>query len=196
MDVPTVQQIDDLSRIEFEGLDAPFEVPDELQPVVDQANVYMQVMTGRQWDTMPTLLEPVALAVSRMRTEQIAFMAQPDYVETINDDAVSSFSAGSYSETRTPLTSRGIPSDKMLNVWPELNDALWMLMIGQPTDPNVDAMREWWLGLVTGVNPPAFAVSEVNWSLEPQTSWMHLRWSYDPLGNIYPDPYGSWQSAQ
>lgn len=196
MEVPTAEQIADLSRVDFEGLDAPFAVPEELQPLVDQANSFMQLMTGRQWGTMPTVMEPIALGVSRMRTEQIAFMAQPDYVETINDDAVASFSAGSYSESRTSLAQRGITTEKALNCWPELNDSLWMLM-GPPTDGAVDDAREMWLALLTGQVPPAFGVTEVDWNLDMfGMTWPRLRWSYDPMGNVVPDPYASWQTAQ
>lgn len=199
MDTPTAEVINDLSRVDFEALEEPFAVPDELQPVVDQANAYVQLITSRRFDSsMPALFEPIALAAVRMRTEQIAYQAQPDYVETVNDDAVQSFSAGSYSETRTDLRNRS--EHKALNTWPALNDALWMLLGLAPGEANdiVDAQREYWISLLTGAHAPAFGVTEVDWSGAYHGfggSLSGLKWSYDDWGNVAPSPYDSWEPS-
>ena len=104
---------------------------------------------------------------------------QPDQIETISDFLViSSFSAGSYSETRRSLTE--LKDARMMTGDPVLNTMLKALMTPDRLD--------WWIGWWTGVNAPAYAVTEMGWRrarvrlLQPlrrPARWMAER-SYEP----------------
>jgi hypothetical protein len=84
-------------------------------------------------------------------TEWLAMRKQSDVIETMADfDLISSFSAGSYSETR-----RG-GKDSVDAQRAFLRGLFWPLMD--------DDARDEWIAVETGVNPPAFAVTEVDWS--------------------------------
>jgi hypothetical protein len=139
-----------MSKVNFDALGYADDT--DLQVVVDQANGYLGWITGQTWAVLPTEMEAIAGQAARMRTEQVAFQSQEDYVETATDDVVQSFSAGSYSETRRDWNQ----DRKVLNSWPALNDLLWMMMS--------DDKRDDWLMLLTGVNAPAFEITEVAWS--------------------------------
>jgi hypothetical protein len=161
MTTPDVNTVKAISKVDFESLEQSFDDP-QLAVVVGQANAYISQVTGRQFASMPLGLEPIATQAVVLRTEQIALRAQEDYVETANDDVISSFSAGSYSEQRVDQAKKNRP----LNTNPALNELLWMLLSPYPgyPDPNVDAMYDYWLGLLNGEHAPAFEVSEVDWS--------------------------------
>jgi hypothetical protein len=152
--------------------------PDPLDEVVLDATAYVATVTGRYWDgtPIPTLASgafPVLLTAGeehlyaqavRMRTVQVAYQEQGDYGESASDDVVTSFSAGSYSETRE--SKRG--ESKALNTWPALNSLLWLLMTTDQYD--------YWMGLVTGVAAPATLVTETDWSgrnvgIGPYVEW-------------------------
>ena len=84
---PTVDDLKTWSRVDFGSLDAPYS-DDDLQIRLDRAMGYLMAYTGRAMDdTMPVPLVPIAEEAIQLRTEQIAFQEQPDYVETSNDDA-------------------------------------------------------------------------------------------------------------
>jgi hypothetical protein len=164
MDRPDAASVRAMSKVDFGTLG--YEEDADLQVVVDQANAYIEFVTGQTLDAnMPTEFEKLAGQAVRMRTEQVAFQAQEDYVETVNDDAVSSFSAGSYSETRRDNNAKR----NVLNLWPGLNDLLWMMMTADKYD--------YWMGLLTGVNAPAFSITEVAWTrhyagMSDDTPWL------------------------
>lgn len=98
---------------------------------------------------------PLMIQAVRMRTEQLVFQAQEGYLDTVTDDAIQSFSAGPYSETRGDASRRG--EEKTLNAWRGLNDLLWTLM--------TEDRYSFWLSFITGAHTPAFAVEEVAWDL-------------------------------
>lgn len=98
---------------------------------------------------------PLAQAAVRMRTEQLVFQAQPGYLDTVTDDAISSFSAGPYSESRGDATRRG--EEKTLNSMRGLNDLLWALM--------TEDRYSFWMAFTTNTHAPAFQVEEVSWAM-------------------------------
>jgi hypothetical protein len=157
---PTVDDIKTWSRVDFTSLDAPY-TDDDLQVRIDRTCSYLLGYTGRPIDaTMPPPLVPIAQEAVQLRVEQMCFQEQPDYVETIADDAVQSFSAGNYSETRhEPGRSRysgattGLPE---LNPNGILNRDMWLLCT--PT------MQDYWRDIMQGVGAPALEVTEVDWS--------------------------------
>lgn len=184
MDRPDAAVVRGLSKVDLEargyGEDSAFE------PLVAQANAYLEQVTWRPLATMPAELEPIALQVVRMRAEQLVFLAQEEYVETVTDDAVASFSAGPYSETRTDRTK---PAGKFLiNSWPALNEALWLLLGGMPGEDNalVEQRREYWLGLLAGVNAPAWGVTEVDWSAPDAMGLANTLGPVNPGLDFYP----------
>lgn len=173
MALPTAATIRARSKIDFAGLG--FVTDEELQPLVDAAIGLVTRFTGQAWDlggvysNYPPAAgtEPLAmLAVIRL-TEMSAYRAQEDIAETLADfDLISSFSAGSYSETR-----RG-GKDSM-----EANLATWRTIFWPLM--TYDAQDEW-LQMTTGVNAPAFGVTEVDWG----ASFGDVR-----LGGLPDDPY-------
>lgn len=174
MDRPDAELIRERSKVDFDSLG--FTDDDQLQVVVDQANAYVEWVGGRALDsTMPANLATIAEQAVRMRTEQVAFQAQPDYIEAATDDAVSSFSAGNYSETRRdPPTKR-----TLLNEWVALNDLLWMLMTTDQFD--------YWTNLLTGVHAPAFEVTEVAWGGLVAGVSEDVPWLVEPRAARFPE---------
>jgi hypothetical protein len=171
MQPPTASDVRSWSSLDFAdpelGYAAPAgNDPDPLQFIVDQSVAYVTLVTGRSYDdTVPALIVPLMNQAARMRTEQVVMQSRADTVETAGDiDMVSSFTAGSYSETRKDTERRG--EQRSLNPWPALNDLLWLLMTLAPGETNalVDAMRDYWrfiLGM--SPNPPAWSLVEVAW---------------------------------
>lgn len=100
--------------------------------------------------------EPVVQHAITGLAELLAYQASPDYMETLADfDLLQSFNAGNYSETRrSPKDARDA---RLLVAWPWLSDLLWGLMTPEKYD--------YWLSMF-GVMPPAFEVTEVDWSGE------------------------------
>jgi hypothetical protein len=167
---PDSALIREQSKVDFaaRGYPAPSAgSPDPLEVVVDQAIAYIEFVTWRKLDSsMPASIEPLATQAARMRTEQIVMQAQEDTVETAGDvDLISSFGAGSYTETRKDTTKPSTPG--VLNPWPALNELLWMLLGLGPGEVNdlVDQRRDYWryiLGLQP--NAPSWAIVEADWS--------------------------------
>lgn len=156
----TAAEVKAESRVEFGELDEPF---DDLaiDLMVASAVASVSEIVGRTLDaTLPARLAPLARQAVRMRTEQLAYQAQPDSVETSSDETLTSFSAGGYSETRRgPVrqggTGGGVPA---LTGWPALDSLLWLLM--------TDERREYWrFEFDASAGPaPYSAVTEVDWS--------------------------------
>lgn len=157
MITPTASDVRLWSNLDWGELGYPEVDPDvRLQVLVDRAVAYVQGITGRILDPSfdgPAWLEPIAQQCVQLRTEQIGYESQPDYLETANDDVVASFSAGSYSETRVDPLKRA--SMHVLNANPALNRALWTVMTPDMVDN--------WTAILSGKPVPAFAVSETDW---------------------------------
>ena len=157
---PTVDELKSWSRVDFTSLDAPY-TDDDLQVRIDRTTGYLQAYTGRMMDdTLPPQLVPIAQDAYQLRVEQIAFMEQPDYVETANDYAVQSFTAGNYSETRKePGRTRyagattGLPP---LNPNEMLNQDIWLLCTPE--------MQAYWQFVLQGTSIPSVATTEVDWA--------------------------------
>jgi hypothetical protein len=188
---PTVAEIRERSRLDWDadgyGEDAA------LQTIVDQAVNWLAYMTARRYpdaqtDAYPEVKSTMDVVVM-MRAEQMALMLRADQLETVADfDLIGSFSAGLYSETRRNLDmAKG--TARPLNPWPALNDLLWLLLGLFPGEVNdaVSDRYDYWFGILTGQNPPAWAAIEVDWGrgmgLEP---W--------PGSLLWPDPAGVWDS--
>lgn len=156
MIAPTTAEVVEWSRVDFADLDEPFEDTD-LDVLVARASDYVIDVTGQTWAAMPTGLESIAQQCVQMRVEQLAFQAQPDYVETGADDLIANFSAGSYSETRRDQKG-GSPQGifPAVNAWPALNSLLWQMM--------TEDKRDYWLEVLNIANRPAFEVTEVDWA--------------------------------
>jgi hypothetical protein len=142
----------------------------ELEPVVDAAVAYVESVTWRTLDaTMPAGLAPIALRASALRTAQDIVLSEDDYIGTINDDSIQSFSIGPYSETRRDnSTLRGgrSPAVERLNPWPQLERLLWLLLSLVPgeSNPRVEERRDYWRWLASGIPAPASQLQEVDWT--------------------------------
>jgi hypothetical protein len=117
--------------------------------------------------------------VVRMLVEQEGMQAQRTYVDTVTDDGIASFSAGSYSESRVPPSeahhsfSRAAqqPTVPTFNSWPNLNRLLTQLMTPE--------RYAYWLAMNGGI-PPAWNTTEVDWSLVGKDTIYAPYWS-DPM---------------
>lgn len=156
MQIPTASDVRTWSRIDFGALGYPEATPDPLQVLVDRAAAYVGGVTGRVASDFPTgdPLIPVVEQAVQLRTEQLAYESQEDYVETAADDVVQSFSAGNYSETRVDPLKRA--AMHTLNANPALERALWLCMTPDKQDE--------WTALLGGAHVPAVNVAEVDWS--------------------------------
>lgn len=152
MVAPTAAQMKEWSQLDFASLG--FETDVKLGRIIARAVAALQQITGLSLSTVEPGIEPLVEQAVQGLTEQLAYQAQPDIVETLSDfDLISSFSAGPYSETRRS------PGEafkaRMLNAWPWLSDLLWTLL----TPDKID----FWNAYFGGDVAPAFAVSEVDW---------------------------------
>lgn len=159
---PTVEQIEQWSRVDFTALDQPFTDAD-LQIRIDRSVAELTAITGRLFDeSMPAPLVSIAQEAVQLRVEQMAYQEQDDYSSTVADDQIQSFTAGNYSETKrsprdryTGLTT-GLPE---INTNPWLNRDIWLLC--------TDDMRAYWVGTLQGQAAaaliPSFAVTEADW---------------------------------
>ena len=179
MAVPTAADIRDWSKVDFDSLG--FEDDPALQRLIDRALGLFTRWTGQSWSTGGVYsnlapaqgTEALAAGVLQTLTEFLAFRSQEDIAETLSDfDLISSFSAGSYSETRRGGKDAADASRALLG------NLLWPLM--------TDDKQDEWLALTQGVNAPAFGVTEVDWSgqglLDPRQAGL-LR------GGLPDDPY-------
>jgi hypothetical protein len=175
MAYPTAAIVRSKSKVDFDALG--FGTDPELQDLVDAAMGLLGRFTGQSWDPigggysgLPPAVGTEGLALQALirLTEVSAYRAQEDVVETMGDfDLISSFSAGSYSETRRGGKDA---QDANIAMWRAL---FWPLM-------TYDAMDDW-ESMTTGVNAPAFGVTEVDW----QSSYGASVW----LGGTPDDPY-------
>jgi hypothetical protein len=177
---PTAADIREWSKVDFDSL--TYSDDADLQLVIDRATDYITWMCGRPCDdTLPTQYERVYAQAVQYKTEDMAFIDQPENVETIGDFMlISSFSAGSYSETRRGLEE--LAKAKLIDADPRLSSLLWGLM--------TDDKRDFWEDWLASVNAPAFEVTEVDWSLTHLGSYgpgMASDAAYTPV-----DAYGIW----
>ena len=156
---PTVVQLKSWSRVDFSGLDSPF-TDSDLQTELDRAVAYMAAVTGQTMDdtVLSPPLIPMAEEATQLRVEQMVYQSQPDYLETVTDDAIQSFSAGSYTETRVEQSgrARGNPIGyPMINPLVRLNQIIWLLCTSD--------MRDYWRMILQGNPIPSTATTEVDW---------------------------------
>lgn len=125
---------------------------------------------------MPAKLAPVALEAAALTTAQLVVQSDPDYLGTINDDSLAAFSIGPYSETRRDPTKTPSKGALLLNPWPRLNDALWLLLGLLPGEVNavVSDKYDYWITLLTGLQAPAWALEEIDWTGTRGLGWWGL----------------------
>ena len=160
MEKMTPTELLELTKVNFPALGYPDET--DIQPLIDRAWAWLGYMTGhsQQWGTSMAGwsdpdMEPLVDMVTRAKTENLAYQNQPDIIETAADFMlISSFSAGSYSETRRDI--KDLKEARLLDADPRINGVLWALM----TPEMRDTWEEW-------LNPdqvvPAFEVTEMLW---------------------------------
>jgi hypothetical protein len=150
---PTAANVRGWSKIDFDALGYTDDAT--LQVLVDRAVANFYNTTGRPVDSsVPTELAPLVEQAIQGLTEQAAYRAQEDNLETLSDfDLISSFNAGPYSETRRSPDE--MMKARMINAWPWLNRLLWDLLTPDKYD--------YWVFFFSGQLAPAFAITEVNW---------------------------------
>lgn len=159
MDRPTVTDLKTWSRLDFSGLDEPF-TDDDLTFVLTRSCDYIEQITGRRIDaSFPVPLTSICQEAIQLRSEQVVLQQQSDYLETVADDQIQSFTAGSYSETRADggrSRMRGQPTGyPMVTPMVALNERLWLLMTPD--------MQDYWRSILMGVALPSIASTEVDW---------------------------------
>lgn len=186
---PTEQEIYASSKLRW----SKFKITgaQDLEEPLLEALSYITTMTGRyfvDWPAPGSFSDAMSLAATpelivlarqatRMRVEQIVEQKQPGYIDTATDDVISGMSVGAYSETRRDPTRRG--EEKILNLWPALNDLLWVLMTPERYD--------YWIAYITGKSAPAFSVEEVDWALVGKDLlWGPFVGPYDPWPSLFP----------
>jgi hypothetical protein len=133
-----------------------------LQVVVDRAVELVESMTGQTFAGMPAEYEDLARQVVQALVERWVFQAQEEYIETAADfSLISSFSAGPYSETRRGLGE--LKASGLIFPDPGIHGLLWAML--------TDDKRDDWLAWLSGVNAPAFEVTEVDWQAPTNYGW-------------------------
>jgi hypothetical protein len=171
---PTAAEIRERSQVDFGTLG--YEKDEELDRLIASVVPMFTWITGRTLDAMPPELEEaVTLCIERM-VAVLAYQEQPEQIATISDFLVlSSFSAGSYSESRRSLTE--LKEARMISGDPVLNGMLLGLM-----DPErLDFWLAWW----DDENAPFFAVTEVAWGLTGVGVYRDdVPWLVEPIINL------------
>lgn len=161
VDAPTADDIRQWSIVDFGSLG--FADDALLGRLIERVTEAVELTTGRPLAGLPGEFDKQMEQVLQMLVEQGAYQAQPDQIETASEFfLISSFTAGSYSETRRGLEE--IRKSGLLNPNPTIHFLLWALMTA--------AKRDEWLGWITGVNAPAFETTEVNWSAYQGASYL------------------------
>lgn len=186
---PTAEWVVENSNVSFDQ--TGFGDTVKLERLVAVARRVVARYTGQGWlpdDTFaPTvplgpLDEPLVADVVLKYVEFAAFRASADVAETLSDfDLISSFSAGSYSE------SRRNGKDAAEAARAVLKNLFWPIMSPDKQDE--------WIAQDAGVNPPAFAITEVNWAGQGPANQegvvgadslpYPVHETYDPYGTYY-----------
>jgi hypothetical protein len=175
MDVPTAAEIRAWAPPDFPWANLGFAPPADgdpdtaLQKRVDWAKAYIEATTWRPFSTiqppdvggnLPTVEEdaPIDLvgvaeqALMLGVLQAIARQSKAYITATVLQDYIQSFTAGSYSETRSSsenvIRSRGgSVENPLVNSWRELSDLLYLLMTPDSYD--------YWRYRLTGITAPA-----------------------------------------
>lgn len=159
METPTAADVRDWSQLDFGRYG--YSDDTRLGVVVARSVGYVRYVTGQDL-AAPTppenltadLMEPILQQAIQMRTEQIVLQGRRGHLDSAaSNEVVSSFSAGSYHETRRDPSRRG--EQRSLNTWPALDELLWMLMTPE--------RFAWWWSYISGQPLPDFRIEEVHW---------------------------------
>jgi hypothetical protein len=153
MDAVTSVEIRAWSKLNFAELGYAAAVPDPLEQVITWASDAVMDITGQSVAGMPAGKVSLAQRAILLLLEQMVLEGRPDYAETVNEPAISSFSAGDYSEQRRAPEEAA----KLLNPNPALHSLLWNMM--------TEEKRAEWLQTIDPEKFPAVAFegSEVIW---------------------------------
>lgn len=157
MEPVTAARVRVISQAPFAEQGYPEGDPDPLDTlVIPAANAMVMGITG--WETysaVPDDKAPLVELAVRLAVEMVAVQSTPDYLETLSDwDLLTSFSAGSYSESRRSVADA--LKSKALTAWPALDRALVAAM--------TDDRRDDYLAWLTDLVAPGFATTEMDWS--------------------------------
>lgn len=177
MNQPTADEIRSWSKLDFGTLGYADGSPDPLDELLARGAALFTEITGLKFgDTSITAeREPLVRQVIQRTVELMAVQSSQDIIETVGDFMlISSFSAGSYSESRRSLSE--LKDAKMIHADPTLNGLLWSLLTPDKYD--------WWMAYFTGENAPAWDVTEMAWGVQS------TGYGDGPLG--LDDSYGDW----
>jgi hypothetical protein len=180
MDTPTPTQINEWSQVEFGELGYPDDP--SMQVLIDRAAAWIEWVTGQTYANMPTQFETIAAQAVQYMVEDQAYQSQPENLETVGDFMlISSFSAGSYSETRRSLEE--LKKFGWLSADPRLNSLLWAMLTPEKRDD--------WTAWIQGINAPAFETTEVDW----RNPLLDVRDDSSRLYGLHaPVDYGIWSN--
>jgi hypothetical protein len=159
MAAPTVDSLRIATNVDFASLG--YDEDAKLGRLLNVAVRTVHIYTDQAWAAeTPYTFVPVAPLTGADEvmveeavytfTEWLAHHKQADVIETMGDfELISSFSAGSYSETRRSGKDSQEASRALLR------NLLWPIMSADKQDE--------WLALEAGVVVPSFAVTEVDW---------------------------------
>lgn len=158
MALPTPEDLTEASLVDFDALG--FDSEPKLQRLLNVGLSLVKRYTDQTWAEGGVFApvaplgegdEPLVMEAVLSLVEWLAFRKQEDVIETLGDfDLISSFSAGSYSESRRSGKDSQEANRAMLR------GLLWPIMSPDKQDE--------WIQLETGVNAPSFEVTEVDWS--------------------------------
>lgn len=153
MIAPTATEVRGWSKLNFAELG--FADDPSLGRLVAVATATLLKITGLKLADVPEEQKPLVEMAVQGLTEQLAYQAQESNLETLSDfDLIKSFSVGPYSETRRDAEDAA--KARKLNAWPWLSDLLWGLLTPDQYD--------YWIAFFGGDAPPAFSVTEMDWS--------------------------------
>lgn len=153
MDAPTAAEVQEWTNLaELKAAPLP-----TAERIVARANALFTRITGQQFVNVVPGNEPMVQQAVQGLSESMWFDQSEEQLETLSDwHLIQSFSAGPYSETRR--SADDARKARMIHPWPWLNTLLWGLL--------TDEQMDYWIAFFSDELqiPPAFEVSEVDWS--------------------------------
>lgn len=158
MIAPTVDDIRVLypTSLDLGALGLEVADPDPLATHIAVANAVLPGLIGYTFAALPPEKEPLArLAIAYLALRSAIDMS-PDRIEILADfDLLTSFGVGGYNESRRSVDDAIKAQAAGLTGWPGLDWLLRQLMSPEKLE-ELEAKA-------TGVQPPAFAVTEPDW---------------------------------
>jgi hypothetical protein len=130
MNKPTAADYRADTRFDWVGMGLPIGNPDPLDAEINSAWAYVEVVTGRDLDTLDAAdnLASVASDAVKLRTFQQAIQHRSSFINSaIGSGTIKSFSVPGYSETRDTTSSTKSIAEFFFNPWVTLDELLWLL---------------------------------------------------------------------